>query len=80
VGSNAVQDKTQVRKLFGEDAKRLKEIDEKGYTWVGDVEPRVIDKAGWLTPSPGGVGPLTIAMLMKNTLEAFKMRKKLTAP
>jgi len=74
VGSNAVQDKAVVRKLFGEDAKRLKEVDEKGYTWVGDVQPRVVDKAGWLTPSPGGVGPLTIAMLMKNTLEAFKMR------
>jgi len=80
VGSNAVQDKAVVRKLFGEDAKRLQEVDEKGYTWVGDVQPKVIDKAGWLTPSPGGVGPLTIAMLMKNTLEAFKMRHKLAKP
>jgi methylenetetrahydrofolate dehydrogenase (NADP+)/methenyltetrahydrofolate cyclohydrolase len=77
VGSNAVQDKALVRRLFGEDAKRLKEVDDKGYTWVGDVQPGVIDRAGWLTPSPGGVGPLTIAMLMKNTLEAFKMRRKL---
>lgn len=80
VGSNAVQDKAVVRKLFGEDAKRLLEVDEKGYTWVGDVQPKVIDKAGWLTPSPGGVGPLTIAMLMKNTLEAFKMRHKPAKP
>jgi methylenetetrahydrofolate dehydrogenase (NADP+)/methenyltetrahydrofolate cyclohydrolase len=80
VGSNAVQDKAVVRKLFGEDAKRLQEVDEKGYTWVGDVQPKVIDKAGWLTPSPGGVGPLTIAMLMKNTLEAFKMRHKPAKP
>ena len=78
VGSNAVTDPALVRKLFGEDEKRLKEIAEKGYTWVGDVEPQAIDKAGWLTPSPGGVGPLTIAMLMRNTLEAFKMRKKLS--
>lgn len=77
VGSNAVSDPAVVRRLFGEDAKRLKEIAEKGYTWIGDVEPRVIDKAGWLTPSPGGVGPLTIAMLMSNTLEAFKRRHRL---
>ncbi len=80
VGSNAVSDKTLIRRLFGEDAKRLKEIDDKGYTWVGDVQPGAIDKAGWLTPSPGGVGPLTIAMLMKNTLEAFKMRRNFAKP
>jgi methylenetetrahydrofolate dehydrogenase (NADP+) / methenyltetrahydrofolate cyclohydrolase len=77
VGSNAVSDKGLVRRLFGDDAKRLTEVDERGYTWVGDVDPRAIEKAGWLTPSPGGVGPLTIAMLMKNTLEAFKRRRNI---
>jgi methylenetetrahydrofolate dehydrogenase (NADP+)/methenyltetrahydrofolate cyclohydrolase len=77
VGSNAVGDKALIRRLFGEDPKREKEIDDKGYTWVGDVQPRVIDKASWLTPSPGGVGPLTIAMLMRNTLDAFKRRHPL---
>lgn len=77
VGSNSVSDKDVVRRLFGEDAKRLKEVDERGYTWIGDVEPRVIDKAGWMTPSPGGVGPLTIAMLMSNTLDCFKRRRGL---
>ena len=77
VGSNAVSDKAVVRKLFGVDPKREKEIDDKGYTWVGDVDPRVIEKASWLTPSPGGVGPLTIAMLMRNTLDAFKRRRGL---
>ena len=76
VGSNAVTDPEVVRALFGDDPKREKEIREKGYTWIGDVQPRVIDKAKWLTPSPGGVGPLTIAMLMKNTLEAFKGRRR----
>jgi methylenetetrahydrofolate dehydrogenase (NADP+) / methenyltetrahydrofolate cyclohydrolase len=75
VGSNSVSDKDVVRKLFGEDAKRFKEIDERGYTWIGDVQPRVIDKAAWMTPSPGGVGPLTIAMLMRNTLDCFKRRR-----
>lgn len=77
VGSNAVSDKDVVRRLFGEDAKRLKEVDDRGYTWVGDVQPCVIDKAGWMTPSPGGVGPLTIAMLMSNTLDCFKRRRGL---
>jgi methylenetetrahydrofolate dehydrogenase (NADP+)/methenyltetrahydrofolate cyclohydrolase len=77
VGSNSVADKDVVRRLFGEDAKRLKEIDDRGYTWVGDVQPGAIDKAGWLTPSPGGVGPLTIAMLMSNTLDCFKRRRGL---
>jgi methylenetetrahydrofolate dehydrogenase (NADP+) / methenyltetrahydrofolate cyclohydrolase len=75
VGSNAVGDKEVVRKLFGDDAKRFKEIEDKGYTWVGDVQARVIDKASWFTPSPGGVGPLTIAMLMSNTLAAFQRRR-----
>ena len=74
VGSNAVSDRELVRQLYGEDPKRLKDIEDKGYTWAGDVDPRVIEKAGWLTPSPGGVGPLTIAMLMQNTLDAFKRR------
>lgn len=78
VGSNSVSDKNVVRGLFGEDAKRFKEIDDRGYTWIGDVQPRVIDKAGWLTPSPGGVGPLTIAMLMSNTLDCFKRRRGLS--
>jgi methylenetetrahydrofolate dehydrogenase (NADP+) / methenyltetrahydrofolate cyclohydrolase len=77
VGSNAVSDKALVRRFFGDDPKRLREIDEKGYTWVGDVDPRVIEKASWMTPSPGGVGPLTIAMLMRNTLDAFKLRRGL---
>ncbi|MGD0782587.1 MAG: bifunctional 5,10-methylenetetrahydrofolate dehydrogenase/5,10-methenyltetrahydrofolate cyclohydrolase [Candidatus Aminicenantales bacterium] len=77
VGSNAVSDKAVVRTLFGEDPKREKDIDDKGYTWVGDVQPRVIEKAAWMTPSPGGVGPLTIAMLMRNTLDAFTRRRGL---
>jgi methylenetetrahydrofolate dehydrogenase (NADP+)/methenyltetrahydrofolate cyclohydrolase len=80
VGSNAVTDPALVRKLFGEDEKRLKEVAEKGYTWIGDVQPRAVERAAWMTPSPGGVGPLTIAMLMKNTLQAFKMRKKVGRP
>lgn len=77
VGINSVSDKARVEELFGQDPKRQKDLLEKGYTLVGDVDPRVIDKAGYLTPVPGGVGLLTIARLMKNTLEAFKHRRKI---
>lgn len=77
VGINSVSDKEKVEKLFGQDPKRQKDLREKGYTLIGDVDPRLIDKAGYLTPVPGGVGLLTIAMLMKNTLEAFKRRRKI---
>jgi len=75
VGSNAVADPAVVRRLFGDDPKREQDLQEKGYTWVGDVHPGVIAKAGWLTPSPGGVGPLTIAYLMRSTLAAYKGRR-----
>jgi len=77
VGMNQLKDKDKVKEFFGDDEKREKDLQEKGYTLIGDVDPRVIDKAEHLTPVPGGVGPLTVAMLMRNTLEAFKRRRKL---
>jgi methylenetetrahydrofolate dehydrogenase (NADP+)/methenyltetrahydrofolate cyclohydrolase len=73
---NSVSDKAKVEELFGRDPKRQKDLEEKGYTLIGDVDPRLIDKARYLTPVPGGIGLLTIAMLMRNTLEAFKHRRK----
>lgn len=77
VGMNQLKDKNKAKEFFGEDEKREKDLQEKGYTLIGDVDPRVIEKAAYLTPVPRGVGPLTVAMLMRNTLEAFKRRKKL---
>jgi methylenetetrahydrofolate dehydrogenase (NADP+)/methenyltetrahydrofolate cyclohydrolase len=77
VGMNNLTDKSKVEQLFGQDEKRHKDLREKGYTLIGDVHPQVIDKAEFLTPVPGGVGPLTVAMLMRNTLEAFKQRRNL---
>jgi len=77
VGMNNLTDKSTVEQMFGQDEKRLKDIREKGYTLIGDVHPQVIDKAKFLTPVPGGVGPLTVALLMRNTLEAFKQRRNL---
>lgn len=79
VGINNVTDVDLARELFGEDEieKRLAAIDKRGYTLVGDVNPREAkEKAGAFTPVPGGVGLLTVAMLMKNTLEAARKKVK----
>jgi methylenetetrahydrofolate dehydrogenase (NADP+) / methenyltetrahydrofolate cyclohydrolase len=77
VGMNAVTDKEEARALFGDDEKRFATIEKRGQTLAGDVNPRLVEPvAGYLTPVPGGVGPLTIAMLMKNTLRAYRLREK----
>jgi methylenetetrahydrofolate dehydrogenase (NADP+)/methenyltetrahydrofolate cyclohydrolase len=77
VGMNKVSDEDEVRRLFGEAAeKRLEVVAKRGSTLVGDVNPaEAAEVAGMLTPVPGGVGLLTVAMLMKNTLKAAKLRQ-----
>jgi methylenetetrahydrofolate dehydrogenase (NADP+)/methenyltetrahydrofolate cyclohydrolase len=79
VGMNKVTDAAEFRRLFAgqltNNAKREQNFLRKGSTLVGDVHPEVIEVAGALTPVPGGVGPLTIAMLMYNTVKAAKMRR-----
>jgi methylenetetrahydrofolate dehydrogenase (NADP+)/methenyltetrahydrofolate cyclohydrolase len=70
VGINALTDRQQVIDVFGAASPRLAAFDAKGSVLVGDVHPDVVEVAGYLTPVPGGVGPLTIAMLLKNTLTA----------
>jgi methylenetetrahydrofolate dehydrogenase (NADP+)/methenyltetrahydrofolate cyclohydrolase len=76
VGMNKVSEEEQVRALFGAAAeKRLEVVAKRGYTLVGDVNPAEASQvAGMLTPVPGGVGLLTVAMLMKNTLKAALLR------
>ena len=77
VGMNAVTDPAVARDLFGDDEKRFAAIERRGQTLAGDVNPRLVGPvAGRLTPVPGGVGPLTIAMLMKNTLKAYRLRER----
>ena len=78
VGMNKVSDVDEVRKLFGDEAeKRLEVVAKRGSTLVGDVNPsEASEVAGMLTPVPGGVGLLTVAMLMKNTLKAAKLRQR----
>jgi methylenetetrahydrofolate dehydrogenase (NADP+)/methenyltetrahydrofolate cyclohydrolase len=77
VGINKITEREEFNKFFAGDAAREKSFAEKGSTLVGDVDPRVAEVAGAITPVPGGVGPLTIAMLMANTLKACKMRRGL---
>ena len=75
VGMNRVTDQAEFERLFAGNAKREETFRAKGSTLVGDVHPHVADVAGALTPVPGGVGPLTIAMLMTNTVRAAKLRR-----
>lgn len=71
VGIHNVTDEASCRSLFGEDPARLRAVRERGFTLVGDVHPvQAAARASWLTPVPGGVGPLTIALLLRNTLLA----------
>ena len=75
VGMNKVSERSEFDRLFAGNKKREETFLAKGSTLVGDVHPEVADVAGALTPVPGGVGPLTIAMLMANTLKAAKLRR-----
>jgi len=75
VGINRVTEKSDFEKFFQRNAQRERQFAEKGSTLVGDVHPQVAEVAGALTPVPGGVGPLTIAMLMANTVKAMKLRR-----
>jgi methylenetetrahydrofolate dehydrogenase (NADP+) / methenyltetrahydrofolate cyclohydrolase len=75
VGMNTVTDVAEFQRFFAGNAKREEGFRKKGSTLMGDVHPEVADVAGALTPVPGGVGPLTIAMLMFNTVKAAKLRR-----
>ena len=68
VGTTQVSDRALVERLFPPGSKRREAFERRGSIVVGDVHPDVAEVAGALTPVPGGVGPLTIAMLLKNTL------------
>ena len=76
VGMNQVTDRAEFERLFAGNAKREETFRSRGSTLVGDVHPNVAEVAGAITPVPGGVGPLTIAMLMANTVRAAKLRRR----
>ena len=75
VGINRLTERAEVERFFPGDAKRLEGFAKRGSTIVGDVDPAAFQVAGAYTPVPGGVGPLTIAMLMANTVRAARMRR-----
>src|SRR5690242_9125200 len=75
VGMNTVTDAAEFQRFFAGNAKREEAFRKRGSTLIGDVHPEVAEVAGAITPVPGGVGPLTIAMLMFNTVKAAKMRR-----
>jgi len=75
VGINRIDEADEFKKFFAGNEKREKDFAQKGFTLIGDVHPNVAEVAGALTPVPGGVGKLTIAMLMSNTVKAAKMRR-----
>lgn len=80
VGMNSITDPAEFQRFFAGNAKREETFRKKGSTLIGDVAPEVAEVAGALTPVPGGVGPLTIAMLMFNTVKAAKMRRGARVP
>ncbi|MGA9799402.1 MAG: bifunctional 5,10-methylenetetrahydrofolate dehydrogenase/5,10-methenyltetrahydrofolate cyclohydrolase [Terriglobales bacterium] len=80
VGMNKVTEQAEFQRLFAGNAKREESFRTKGSTLVGDAHPNVAEVAGAITPVPGGVGPLTIAMLMANTVKAAKMRRGSRTP
>ena len=79
VGTTRITDSHQAEKLFAHEPARLAKFRDKGFALVGDVHPDVARVAGAITPVPGGVGPLTIAMLMSNTVKAARLRRRVRA-
>jgi len=77
VGINRLEDRVTVERLFASGSPRREAFDKRGSVVVGDVHPEVADVAGALTPVPGGVGPLTVAMLLKHTVTAAELRRQL---
>jgi methylenetetrahydrofolate dehydrogenase (NADP+) / methenyltetrahydrofolate cyclohydrolase len=75
VGMNKVTNRAEFDRFFKGNEKREQAFAKNGSTLVGDVHPEVAEIAGAITPVPGGVGPLTIAMLMANTVRAAKLRR-----
>jgi methylenetetrahydrofolate dehydrogenase (NADP+)/methenyltetrahydrofolate cyclohydrolase len=80
VGTNRVTDEAEAERLFRNLPERLAKFRTKGSALVGDVHPDAANVAGALTPVPGGVGPMTITMLMSNTVKAARLRRAKAIP
>ena len=80
IGITRVERREEFDRFFKGDTRREAAFAKNGFTLAGDVHPEVAGIAGAITPVPGGVGPLTIAMLMVNTVKAARMRRAARAP
>jgi methylenetetrahydrofolate dehydrogenase (NADP+) / methenyltetrahydrofolate cyclohydrolase len=80
VGMNTITDRAEFERFFAGNSKREETFRTKGSALIGDVHPNAAEVAGAITPVPGGVGPLTIAMLMVNTVRAMKLRRSSEVP
>lgn len=80
VGQIVVKDPAEAERIFAKFPAKLESFRTKGSILAGDVHPDVVEVAGAYTPVPGGVGPLTIAMLMSNTVKAARMRRGARVP
>ncbi|HEX8712895.1 MAG TPA: bifunctional 5,10-methylenetetrahydrofolate dehydrogenase/5,10-methenyltetrahydrofolate cyclohydrolase [Terracidiphilus sp.] len=76
VGINRISTREEFDRYFAGDAKREAAFAKRGSVIVGDIHPHAFAQSGAYTPVPGGVGPLTIAMLMSNTVHAAKLRRR----
>jgi len=74
VGINTLTDQADVERIFPEGSRKRIQFSEKGSVLVGDVHPDVEAVAGAMTPVPGGVGPITVAMVLRNTVTAAELR------
>lgn len=79
VGQNVITKAEQAERIFAKFPEKIESFRKKGSVLVGDVHPDVVETAGAFTPVPGGVGPLTIAMLMSNTVRSARLRRGHTA-
>ncbi len=76
VGVNWTDDEKKVREVYKDYPEHIEFFERKGYAYFGDVHfPQAMEKAGWITPVPGGVGPMTIASLLVNTVMLAKRRR-----
>lgn len=75
VGTNTIKDPAEAERLLRNFPARLEKFRAKGSVLIGDVHPDAVNTAGAITPVPGGVGPMTITMLMSNTVKAARLRR-----
>jgi methylenetetrahydrofolate dehydrogenase (NADP+)/methenyltetrahydrofolate cyclohydrolase len=74
VGINTLTEKAEVERILPADSRKRVQFSEKGSVLIGDVHPHVEEVAGAMTPVPGGVGPITVAMVLRNTVTAAELR------